>query len=219
MKKILLTAFAIIVLPFAVNAAETRIGFSAAVSFFDISGTETTKSSGQKQSKDHEETAVVPGLFIERAGDTGVTLGFEFVPGEADLGDGKNARTDTDTDDASDTAGTNKVSAEVSGHKTLYVLVPVKETGAFVRFGLIRADVDTTETLATGSTYGNESVDGKVFGVGFERGDDGFVRVEGTYTDYDDLKFNGSLDTNSVRNTVDADIDALAIKISVGKKF
>ncbi len=219
MKKIFLTAAAIIALPLAAFAGETRIGFSAALSNFDISGTETTKSSGQKNSKDHTEFTVVPGLFIERANDAGFTFGFEFVPGEADLGSGSNARTDTDTDDAADTAGTNKVSAEVSGHMTAYVLVPAKS--GFVRFGLIQADVDTTETLATGTKYGNASVNGMIFGVGYDKENDNgsFLRVEGTYTNYDDLTLQGSLDSDSVRNKVDADIDALALKLSVGKSF
>ena len=219
MRKVLLTAIAIIALPLTTFAGETRMGFSAAFSNFDIDGTEKTKSSGQKQSKSHTEFTVVPGLFIERANDAGLTFGFEFIPVEADLGSGKNSRTDTDTDDASDTAGTNKVSAEVSGHMTAYVLVPAG--GAFVRLGLIQADVDTTETLATGTKYGNESVDGMVFGVGFdkERDNGSFIRVEGTYTDYEDLTFKGTLDADSVRNTVDADIDAVALKVSIGKSF
>ena len=219
MKKLFLATLSIILIPFAVYSAETRIGISGAFSSFDTSGTETTKSSSEKNSGSKTEEVVVPGLFIERANDAGFTFGFEFVPGEADLGSGSNARTDTDTDDAADTAGTNKVSAEVSGHMTAYVLVPAKS--GFVRFGLIQADVDTTETLATGTKYGNASVNGMIFGVGYDKENDNgsFLRVEGTYTNYDDLTLQGTLDTDSVRNKVDADIDALALKLSVGKSF
>ena len=219
MKKVFLIAIAMIAIPFATFAGETRMGFSAAFSNFDIDGTETTKSSGQKNNKSHTEFTVVPGLFIEKENDAGLTFGFEFVPVDADLGSGKNVRTDTDTDDSSDTAGTNNVSAEVTGHMTAYILVPAGNN--FVRFGLIQADVDTTESLATGTKYGNESVNGMVVGVGFDREKDNgtFFRVEGTYTDYEDVTFQGTLDGDSVRNKVDADIDALAIKLSIGKTF
>ena len=50
-------------------------------------------------------------------------------------------------------------------------------------------------------------------------GDGTFFRIEGTYTDYDDLKYLGSLDSDSVRNTIEADVDALAIKLTLGKAF
>ena len=36
---------------------------------------------------------------------------------------------------------------------------------------------------------------------------------------YDDLTFNGSLDGDSVRNKVEAEIDAFALKLSAGKSF
>ena len=99
-----------------------------------------------------------------------------------------------------------------------YGLIPAGP--GFARLGIVRASVDTTETLATGTTYGNEDVNGFVIGYGVQKSGEGsFVRLEGTYTMYDDLTFNGSLDGDSVRNKVEAEIDALALKLSVGKSF
>ena len=217
MKKLISTALTIILLPFAVYSAETRIGISGAFSSFDTSGTETTKSSNQKNSTSKTEDAVVPGLFIERVNDQGLAFGFEFNPGEAELGSG------TGSDDDAETSGANKASAEVSGHMSLYGLIPAGP--GYVRLGIVRASVDTTETLATGTKYGNEDVNGFVIGYGFQKsGDSNFIRLEGTYTDYDDLKFNGSFNGNAVgdgavRNVVEADVDALALKLSVGTSF
>ena len=212
MKKLILTTLSIILLPIAAYSAETRIGFTAALSFFTSDGTETTKSSGEKNSTEIEEDVIVPGIFIEKENDNGFTFGFEYNPGEAELGSG------TGDNDDDETSGANKASAEVSGHMSFYGLIP---TGpGFVRLGIVRASVDTTETLATGTKYGDEDVNGFVIGYGVQRSGDGnFVRLEGTYTMYDDLTFNGSLDGDSVRNKVDAEIDALAIKLSVGKNF
>ena len=104
---------------------------------------------------------------------------------------------------------------------TLYGLLPVGSSGVYLKGGLARASIDTTENLATGTTYGNADVDGIIVGLGFERDTDSgaFLRMEGTYTDYEDVKFNGSLDSDSVRNVVDADVDALAIRIAIGKAF
>ena len=212
MKKLILTTLSIILLPIAAYSAETRLGVSAAFSFFTSDGTETTKSSGEKNNKEVEEDAIVPGIFIERANDNGFALGFEFNPGEAELGSG------TGSDDDRETSGANKASAEVTGHMSFYGLIPAGP--GFVRLGVVHASVDTTETLATGTKYGNEDINGLVLGYGFQRdGAGNFIRVEGTYTIYEELTLNGSLDADSVRNKVEADIDAFALKFSVGKSF
>ena len=212
MKKLILTTLSIILLPIAAYSAETRIGFSAALSYFTSDGTETRKANGTKSSKEITEDALVPGLFLERENDNGFTFGFEFNPGEAELGSG------IGNDDDIESSGANKASAEVSGHMSFYGLVPAGP--GFVRLGLVHASVDTTENLKTGTTYGNEDVNGLVLGYGFQRNGAGnFVRVEGTYTVYEELTLNGSLDADSVRNKVEADIDAFALKFSVGKSF
>jgi len=212
MKKLILTTLSIVLLPIAAYSAETRIGFSAALSYFTSDGTETRKANGTKSSKEITEDALVPGLFLEREIDNGFTFGFEFNPGEAELGSG------IGNDDDIETSGANKASAEVSGHMSIYGLIPVGP--GFARLGIVHASVDTTEDLKTGTKYGNEDVNGLVLGYGFQKdGNGNFFRVEGTYTVYEELTLNGSLDAQSVRNKVEADIDAFALKFSIGKSF
>ena len=220
MKKILTILFATAFSLSAANA-EVRIGISGAYTMFSSDGTETVKSSKQKNAKTHDENVIVPSIFAEVAGDNGFAIGIDFVPAEAELGDGKNARTDTDTDDASDTAGTNKISAEVSSHTTLYLTKEVIGSGLYVKAGVAMASIDTTETLATGTKYGNEDINGFVIGAGVNRSasNGAFFRTELTYTDYEDATFKGTLDSDSVRNTIDADIDAFAFRVSLGKAF
>ena len=75
MKKLILTTLSIILLPISAYSAETRIGLSAALSFFTSDGTEITKSSGQRNNKEIEEDAIVPGVFIERETDNGFAFG------------------------------------------------------------------------------------------------------------------------------------------------
>ena len=60
---------------------------------------------------------------------------------EAEIGSGNNARTDTDTDDATDTAGTNKVSAELTSHTTLYVTKEMNDDGLYIKGGLAMASL------------------------------------------------------------------------------
>ena len=222
MKKIIIIASSIMLLAFAnVNAAEKRIGVSAAYTMFSSDGTETMKSSGTKTSKSHDEDVVVPSIFIEAANDNGLAIGLDFMPVEAELGSATNARTDTDTDDASDTAGNNKVSAELTSHTTLYLSKSLGDSGAYLKGGVAMATIDTTETLATGSVYGNEDVTGMLIGLGMNRDNANgtFFRTELTYTDYDDVSINGTADSDGVKNKIDADIDAIAFRISIGKAF
>jgi hypothetical protein len=222
MKKIVIIATSIILLVFAsVNAAEKRIGVSAAYTMFSSDGTETMKSSATKTSKTQDESVVVPSIFVEAANDNGLAIGLDFMPVEAELGSGTNARADTDTDDASDTAGDNKVSAELTSHTTLYLSKTLGDSGAYLKGGVAMATIDTTETLATGSKYGNEDVTGILIGLGMNRDNANgtFFRTELTYTDYDEVSINGTADSDGVKNKIDADIDAIAFRISIGKAF
>ena len=219
MKKLIALVCASMLIAFTAHA-EKRIGVSAAYTMFDSSGTETTKSSGEKNSTSKEEDVVVPSIFFEIANDRGLALGVDYVPADAELGTG------TGDDDDAETSGANKASAEVTGHLTIYGLLPLGGSGAYAKLGIARASIDTTENLATGTTYGNADVDGVIVGLGFSRDTDngGFFRMEGTYTDYDDVNYKGSFNGNAagdsaVRNEIDADVDALALRISVGKAF
>ena len=220
MKKLILSICAVMLIAFSAHA-EKRVGVSVAYTMFDSSGTETTKSSGEKNSATEEEDVVVPSLFVEFANDRGLALGFDIVPVDnQELGSG------TGSDDDAETSGANTASAELTGHYTVYGLAPLGSGGAYFKFGLARATIDTTENLSTGTTYGNEDVDGVLVGLGFNRESDAgtFFRMEGTYTDYDDVNFKGSFNGNAagdsaVRNKIDADIDALALRISLGKSF
>ena len=71
--------------------------------------------------------------------------------------------------------------------------------------------------------YGNKSVSGYVFGAGIEKQDDSgyFFRVAGEYIDYDGISLTGSEvgGTAGSFNTITADVDSTALKISVGKSF
>ena len=217
MKKILITVTALIFTT-ASAFAGVNVGISGAFTMLDTSGTQTLKSSGKKSSTSKEEDVIVPSIFIEFESEAGVAVGLDYVPLEAEMGSG------TRTDDDEETSGNNKASAELSDHMTIYALLPLGNF--YVKAGIARATVDTTETLATGTTYGNEDVDGRMIGFGLDRDlDNGlFFRAEATYTDYDSVKFSGSFNGNAagdsaVRNVVDGDVDATALRISIGKSF
>ena len=219
MKKLLTAIFGFSLICFSADAVEKKIGFTAALSDFETAGTETMKTNSDKTSTEVSERVIVPSLFFEISGDAGLGIGIDFVPVDAEFGNGSKTKVDIDTDDTADNGGTNEASAEVSGHQTVYIKIPVKT--AFLKIGYVSADIETTENLATGTTYGNKSVNGTMVSLGFDRDlENGtFIRAEVAYTDYDDITLTGSADTDGVSNKVDADVDATALRISVGKAF
>ena len=194
---------------FSIANADTRIGISGALTQLETSGTETRKANSTKSSKTIEEDVFVPSIFAEYVSDYGIALGVDYIPVEAELGSGTGANDDAET------TGANKASAEITGHLTLYALVPMGDT-FYLKAGYAMTSIDTTETLATGTAYGNETVNGYTVGVGLAQETDngGFWRIEGTYSDYEDADFNGTLLTEasaSVRNKVNAELEAVAV--------
>ena len=222
MKKIFLTVLSTLFL--TTSAFAVSIGLSGTALYYDASGTETTKSSAQKNNKSADGVAPIPSFFIETEVDGGGIIGLDIVPFGAKVADFNNARTDTDTDDASDTAGNNKGDVNFKNHVTLYMEMPIDTAlnGSFLKVGISTVTIETDESVATGSTYGDENVMGLMLGVGkktdFDNG--AFMKFEGQVSRYQGATFTGSADTDSVKNEIVLDdFTTAGIKISVGKSF
>ena len=193
----------------SITYAEVRLGISAHAISFQSSGSETLRTSGNVTKRNVDESLVVPSIFIEKMmGSGNLGLGLDYIP-VAELGSG------TGADDDAETSGANKASAELASHSTLYVIAQ-NDNGLYFRAGVSFADVDTTENLATGDTYGNTSTEGVMVAAGYSRSMDNgfFIRGEVSSTDYDDVEI-----TSTGGSKVKADIDASAVTLSIGKAF
>ena len=107
MKKLLIMALSAILISSSAFAAS--MGISVTGLAYDASGTETVKSSKTKNEKDASGLAPIASIFFENEVSDGTVVGLDIIPYGAKVADASNSRTDTDTDDASDTAGTNSV--------------------------------------------------------------------------------------------------------------
>ena len=198
------------------NALEGRIGVAAGYVNIEASGTETLKDSSKKASKTVDENTLIPSIFAEIAMDNGLGLGIEHVPASADIG------TESRADDDAETSGGNKASAEIDGLTSIY-LIKTFENGFFVKAGQTSTTVKTKEVLGTGSTYKDVDIDGMLIGLGMHKTKDSgvFYRISGEYTDYDSLKLTSEVAdaVSGTRNVIDADVDTMALKFSIGKAF
>ena len=116
-----------------------------------------------------------------------------------------------------DENGTQTVNVSFDDSTTIYLLMPIMDTGFFVKAGTTETTVTTKETLFTGATYGNLSLEGDFVGAGYQHDltDLFFVRAEGLYTEYS----NGSI-TGSTSHTIKTkDVGSATAKFSVGIKF
>ena len=227
MNKLKITLLSLVASAFltVTSFAGVTVGISAGLAGLEVSGTETLKDSSAVTTHTEQANAVIPSIFLEVAHSNGLGVGVDFITGTADLSGSTQQTTMTDLGNGGgegNDSGTNSANAEVDGIVTGY-LIKSFESGLFVKLGMASADVNTKETLATGSTYGNTSVDGVHYGLGFQRTNDSglFIRAAAEYTDFDNITLTGTAagGTSTSFNKISADVDVAMAKFSVGKAF
>ena len=213
MKKLVTILLSFLFISFQAVKAEIGIGVTGAAHFFDASGTETTRTSGQKNNGSHSEDVVVPELFIEAISDN-FAIGISYIP-VRELGN----KSRTDSGDQS--AGTYTAKAELDNVIQLYTDIPMGDVGNFSIYGKLgvqHATIKTLESLNSGSTYPDEDVFGFTVGLGAKGdlafGNNLYYKAEATYTDFEDYSAD-----SSAGNKVEAELEDVAVKLSIGYKF
>jgi len=217
MKKIIAIALSFLFISLQSVKAEVGVGITAAAHMFDVSGTETTRTSGEKNPGSHSETAVVPELFIEAITENGGAFGISYIPTREM---GSKSRSDTNSD--GDT-GTYKAEAELDNVVQLYADIPMSEVSGFpvyAKLGIQHATINSLESLNSGSTYPNADVFGYTVGLGTKGdlpfGNNMYYKAEATYTDFEDYTAESN---SSPANKVTAELEDVAVKFSIGYKF
>ena len=225
MKKILIGFFASLILSSAAFAGQIGVGVTGSFASISAEGTESDKNgaadtSVRKANASHD--VIVPSLFAEYSFDNGFTVGYDYTLGSADVNSSSITRTDT-TSDANETVqddGDRTAQAEIENVMSIYAEVPL-HAGLYAKGGYVQMDVNTLdkETVAGSASYGNETVNGLVFGLGYRNsfGENGFYKIEGTYTDMDSMTFNSS--TTDKGNKITADLDVTKATFAIGYNF
>ena len=180
--------------------ADIGVGITANMSSVETSGSEKLRQSNKVTNGSHDESVLLPEIFIEAISDIG-TFGISYIPLQEM---GTKTRSDSNAD--GDT-GSYKAEAELENHIMLYADLNLGEAYGqtfYVKAGVSMATIATSEALNSGSTYGNDDVFGFTGGLGFKAdlGSNLYYKVEGTYSEYD--TYNGQSTAN---NKVEADTD------------
>jgi len=215
MKKTLLVVMITMLTFVGKSYAEMSYGVSLAFTQINADGTEI--EGGETTQGSAEHNVIIPSLFAEYAYSDTISVGLDYIPMTADVSDKVKSRTDTETSvtgtsTTTTTSRTQTAQAELSNHVTLYSHYMLTDA-AYIKAGVAFVQLETQESLGTGSKYGNEDIYGGVIGLGAKSGNSRFELV---YTDYEDVSLTSSVARTGVttNNKIDADLDTLAFKYS-----
>lgn len=232
MKKLIITVLTSIMLTStAAFAGSFQIGAKLSHAFIEATGTETTTAGTVAGGAANTNTTTVdndvslPSMYAEYSLDSSlwgedgneITLGANYTFGEADVSDKLSSRSET-AEDAAGSGATGSVTysanAEVSDYVNYYVEVPVVGS-LFVKLGMSQIDVITKEDQDHHGSYGDDTLDGTNYGIGF-KGLSGNLHWKVAYelTDWDDLNL-----TSTTSNKINADLDVDELALSVGYRF
>ena len=160
------------------SAAGVGVGVSGHMINVNASGSETPYAGGETDSSTTgvsvSEESFIGSYYLELTmGEmNNWAVGFEAIPGSADVTDKTQTRTDTEksvTGTVTEPSNSRdfKANAEVEDFKVLYAEIPL---GPFyVRGGVSEITVNTKETASgNGGNYGNATLSGTQWGVGFK---------------------------------------------------
>ena len=218
MKKIVLSI--LFLLGLVTNSYATgSVGFTISSADVNSSVKDDIDSNGTTDTtKSLSNDVAFASIFFEKAVSDNLSVGLDFIPFEAEFESRSTTQTSR-TDDTTDTSGTNKGNADVSRHLTFYVQ-PQKEIisglKVFGTLGLVRADVESkVQSVSSTDKTVDQSLDGTKLGIGLKKETGfGFVKLEYSETDYDDISA-----TTSNNTKVTADIDTEILALSVARSF
>ena len=198
--------------------AQVSVGFTVSSADVESTVTDDIDNNGSTDTtKDLSNDVIFGSVFLERAISDNMSIGVDFIPFEAEF----ESRSTTQSSlkakaDGAATSGTNKGTADVSRHLTFY-LQPQKEIRdglkVFGTLGLVKADVESTvQSVSSTNKTVEQSLDGMKLGLGLKRETGfGFIKLEYSQTDYDDISATTS---NNTKVTADIDTDILALSVA-----
>ena len=219
MKKILIATMISLGLITSSSAADLgfNLGASIAANVYEAGNAKEQNADATKNSADEGDTAeglfAVGAVFAEVTVDNKFLLGLDYVPYSTETEEVRNEQEVSGT-----TNVINRAKVEISDMASLYAGLYFNEN-IFGKVGYIQADLTTIETLGTGGAYPDADLEGAFLSVGYERDlpSNTFLRVEATYSVFEDVTVTNSVD--STKKVTVSDIDGYGAKLSIGKSF
>ena len=226
MKKILTTLACLVGLQGFALADTTNVGIKLSYGNFDASGSETQDKAGSDAggaaiARSGDADFPFASAFVERdfaLTNFNIALGLDYIPLEAEV------------ETIGGTTGFN-AKVEVKDQFTVYIQPSKKLDNGITIFGKLgysQADLQVSQTARQAEvasqanddigtdTGASRDLEGPMFGLGVEKqfANNAFVRLEVSYTDYDEISY-----TNTNSKVLKASAELTAAHLSIGKKF
>ena len=228
MKKIISALFAamcLVAFQAPVQAADVTfsVGVAGNQGGYHARGTETiTQTSNDSVAEITQEAGVFedshPSVFLELNIGDNMTVGAEWAMDDIDTPTNTNAVADRQGDEDDDFV-TNTAQATFSDKTTVYIQARMLG-GLYTKIMYHNVNVISNETLGTGGSYGDATIEGLGLGIGYQYDleDLGvFVRAEVTASGYEDVK---AVNTDDVTKVIMIDnMYGAEGSIRVGKTF
>tara|TARA_B110000444_G_scaffold172488_1_gene161311 strand:+ start:547 stop:1209 length:663 start_codon:yes stop_codon:yes gene_type:complete len=220
MKKLIIAILAMSLGSFSIASAEVgvNIGVSGQMGVFAANGLENEDT---QQHRSATTTLVgYSSVFLEKTLGSRLSIGIDYVPSALE------SETASRTDVDNGAAVTQKVQADFEDLTTIYATLNITDN-FFVKGGMVTVDVITKESLGTGSTYPNTTLDGTMFGAGYNYDFDNgmFIRAEGNVMMMDGVTLTSTAAAvarpgTAQKNFVKLDnLNGANAKVSIGKSF
>ena len=218
MKKQLLVLASLFAFLFSSVQAEmgVNVGISGQMGLFGASATETEDSEKQRED-DGMLAAGWASFFVEKTIGDRITIGVDYVPSAISSETTEKHTTDMTAGSNTNTAVTQKIKVDFNDLTTVYVALNITDA-IYIKAGMSSMDVATKETLGTGSTYPDTSIDGNTFGIGTNIDMDNgvFFRAEANYMNFDASSVTSQTGLNKIEVS---EINGASGSISIGKTF
>jgi len=176
------------------NSIEFKAGVSANGMAAYANASETLKDTSELTNEEAVLATSFASIFAEVSGDDmmGIGIGISYAPEVVELN--KETRNIQQAVSGEGDSGAQIIDGKVVDLMSIYLTLPIGDSGAFVKAGYNQATLNTEENLATGSSYENIDLTGTQIGAGYEGslGDMAFWRAEGALQMWDDISANGS---------------------------
>ena len=232
-----LTAAAFMAVFFANNSIADNQGISIGIwgseMDLDTYGTESQPKAGTSQETDVTSNSQaanvdVGSVFIEYTAEQGSSIGIEYYPGDATLGNV--SRTETclcqaaTGADGGATSATYTAKADVTDIWSVYMepTVMINDTfGVYGKVGVTTLYLKSLESLSNGtdsSTYPDTDIWGAFYGLGLKaRHSSGlFLKLETSVTEFQSIKLQSQ---SGNKGRIDADLDVQSTRLALGYTF
>ena len=223
MKKIILSLVSVMFLISTASAdLGVNIGITGSTALFVASGNEVqTDADGLQGTQTDSETEIgafsTGSFFIEK--EIGrFALGYDHTPDMFSTDTTETLQSDQRTANvATVTVSENSIQVDFNEMNQIYVKAMLTDN-LYIRAGAMEIEVVTNESLTTGSSYGNTTLDGTSIGFGYHKEIENmglFYRIDGQYQTFDAVSLSGGADnTINLRN-----LDGVVGSVSIGKSF